>query len=59
MADASFLKTFQPKLVLIFSKTKTSMSSGPFPHHRLLKGLMDGNLIEKDDHAGNDEAVAV
>jgi hypothetical protein len=35
------------------------MSSGPFPHHRPLKGLMDGTLIEKDDHAGNDEAVAV
>jgi hypothetical protein len=35
------------------------MSSGLFPHHRPLKGLMDGTLIEKDDHAGNDEAVAV
>jgi hypothetical protein len=35
------------------------MSSGTFPRHRPLKDLMDGNLIEKDDHAGNDEAVAV
>jgi hypothetical protein len=35
------------------------MSSGLFPHLWQLKGLMDGNLIEKDDYAGNDEAVAV
>jgi hypothetical protein len=35
------------------------MSSGLFAYHRPLKGLMDGNLIQKDDFAGNDEAVAV